>query len=93
MCTATNDKDTLYIEPTLTVILSMNQPTIKQVIEYLVEFLEEQKSIELQLGRWLYALLAAVELPLNPEMCFCLRSLARTCSTMRSQLVSSYAFL
>lgn len=88
MCTATNDKDNLYIEPTLSVILSMNQPTITQVIEYLVEFLEDQKSIQLQLGRWLYALLAALELPLNPEMCFCLRSLARACSTMRSQLVS-----
>ncbi|OXU29831.1 hypothetical protein TSAR_000424 [Trichomalopsis sarcophagae] len=91
MCTASDEKKTLYIEPTLTVILSMNQPTIEQVLEYLVEYLEEQISIQPPLGRWLYALLSALELPLNPDMCSCLRSLARTCSKMRSQLASSCA--
>lgn len=79
-----------YIVPTLTVILELNQPTIEQVLEYLVEYLEEidQRFIEPQLGRWLYALIAALELPLHPDVCSCLRSLARICSTKRSQLVN-----
>lgn len=84
--------DSTYVEPKLTVILSMNQPTIEQVLEYLVEHLEEQKSVQPGLGRWLYALLAALELPLNPDICSCLRSLARTCSTMRSLLVSFFDY-
>lgn len=72
----------------------MNQPTIEHVLEYLIEFSEEKKTIELPLGRWLYALLAALELPLNPDMCSCLRSLARICSVIRSKMVwflDSYA--
>lgn len=88
MCTSTSESKNVYIEPTLTVILSMNQPKIEQVLEYLIEHIEAEKVIDVQLGRWLYALLTALELPLNPDMCSCLRSLARTCSTIRSQLVS-----
>ncbi|XP_058793150.1 gem-associated protein 2 isoform X2 [Phymastichus coffea] len=80
-----------YIEPTLTTILELSQPTIEQVLEYLVEFLEDQRFIEPQLGRWLYALLAALELPLHPDVCSCLRSLARLCSNKRSQLDFSQA--
>jgi survival of motor neuron protein-interacting protein 1 len=86
-CTVSNTDKSLYIEPTLTVVLSMNQPTIEQVLEYLIEFLDDQKCIQPDLGRWLYALLVALELPLNPDMCSNLRSLARTCSEMRSHLV------
>ncbi|KAJ8667631.1 hypothetical protein QAD02_009294 [Eretmocerus hayati] len=84
ICTGINESS--YMEPTLTVVLSMNQPTIEQVLEYLVDFLLEQESIQPALGRWLYALLSALELPLNPDVCSCLRSLARTSSTLRSQL-------
>ncbi|XP_011495469.1 PREDICTED: gem-associated protein 2 [Ceratosolen solmsi marchali] len=89
ICTDSNEDKSLYIEPTLSVILTMNQSMIEQVLEYLIEFLEDQKSVKPQLGRWLYALLVALELPLNPDMCSCLRSLARTCSEIRSHLDSS----
>ncbi|XP_014216654.1 gem-associated protein 2 [Copidosoma floridanum] len=84
MCTISDEKH----EPNLTVILSLKQPTIERVLKYLTEFLESQASISLHLGRWLYALLAALELPLNPDMCSCLRTLARICSVIRSRLDS-----
>jgi len=90
ICTASDEKQSC-VEPSLTVILSMNQPKIEYILEYLVEYLENQNSISLHLGRWLYALLAGLELPLKPYMCSCLRSLARICSKMRSQLDSSNA--
>ncbi|KAL7305979.1 hypothetical protein TKK_0001449 [Trichogramma kaykai] len=86
VCTTTNEN---YIEPLLSIILSINQPSIEQVLEYLVNYLEKQELIQAELGRWLYALLSALELPLNPDMCSCLRSLARYCASMRAKLEST----
>ncbi|XP_015607934.1 gem-associated protein 2 isoform X2 [Cephus cinctus] len=73
-------------DPTLEILFSMNQPTIEQVLEYLIEFVEIQKRLEDDLGRWIYALLVVLEVPLNPDMCSCLRSLARICSVLRADL-------
>lgn len=59
---------------------------VERILEYLVEHLENLTKIEYRLGQWIYALLAVVELPLTPETCSCLRSLARTCSVMRAKM-------
>lgn len=70
--------------PTLDIVFSMKQPTIERVLEHLVHLIEAQRKIEPELGQWVYALLVVLELPLNPDMCSCLRSLARTCSVIRA---------
>ncbi|KAL2711545.1 gem-associated protein 2 [Vespula squamosa] len=70
--------------PTLTTLLRMKQPLIEQVLEYLVEYVQTQGKIEYKIGQWLYALLVVLDLPLNPDTCSCLRSLARACSVIRA---------
>lgn len=60
---------------------------VEKVLEYLVEHIEASDKIEYEMGRWIYALLVILEMPLTPDMCSCLRSLARTCSVMRAKSV------
>lgn len=67
----------------------MNHPAVEQVLEYLVESIEEQSDLDLHLGLWVYSLLVVLELPLNPDACSCLRTLARSCSVIRAKTVSS----
>jgi survival of motor neuron protein-interacting protein 1 len=74
--------------PLLSILLSMNQPLIHQVLEYHVEWLETKSDLSMQQGRWLYSLLACLELPLLPETCSLLRTLARECSRLRALLTS-----
>ncbi|XP_046832164.1 gem-associated protein 2 [Vespa crabro] len=78
----TNENKTC--SPTLTILLRMKQPLIEQVLEYLVEYVQTQGKIEYKIGQWLYALLVVLDLPLNPDTCSCLRSLARACSVIRA---------
>ncbi|KAK9305757.1 hypothetical protein QLX08_003489 [Tetragonisca angustula] len=80
-----NETEGARVLPTLDVIFSLNQPMIEQILEYLVEYIERLEKIEYKLGQWLYALLVVLEMPLTPETCSCLRSLARTCSVMRAK--------
>lgn len=72
------------VDPTLNVVFCLNQPTVEQVLEYLVEHVDQQRSIGRDLGKWLYALLVVLEMPLTPDACSCLRSLARACSVIRA---------
>ncbi|KAJ4450143.1 hypothetical protein ANN_01550 [Periplaneta americana] len=76
------------VPPLVSILLSMNQPLIEQVLEYHVEWLEAKSKFSVQQGRWLYSLLACLELPLLPETCSLLRTLARECSRLRTSLVS-----
>lgn len=84
-CSSDNEKGKDEISPTLTTIFCLNQPMVERMLEYLVEHLENVTEIGYKLGQWIYALLAVVELPLTPDTCSCLRSLARTCSVMRAK--------
>ncbi|GLH15963.1 Protein Gemin2 [Gryllus bimaculatus] len=70
--------------PLVSTIVSMNQPTVEQILDYHINWLQESTQLTTQQGRWLYALLAALELPLTPEICFLLRTLARECSRLRA---------
>ncbi|XP_043499602.1 gem-associated protein 2 isoform X1 [Polistes fuscatus] len=70
--------------PTLTTIISMKQPLIEQVLEYLIEYVQTQGKLPFKIGQWLYALLVVLHLPLNPDTCSWLRSLARICSIIRA---------
>lgn len=85
-CCSTSETENKALLPTLDIVLALNQPTIENVLEYLVDFIEEQGIIQSDLGRWIYVLLVALEVPLNPDMCSCLRSLARACSVIRANM-------
>lgn len=75
------------IKPTLNTLFCFNQSTVEQVLEYLVHFVETERRIEYKIGQWIYALLAILEQPLQPDTCSCLRSLARACSVIRADSV------
>ncbi|XP_071562678.1 gem-associated protein 2 [Temnothorax nylanderi] len=72
------------IKPTLNTLFCFNQSNVEQVLEYLVQFVETERKIEYTIGQWIYALLAILEQPLQPDTCSCLRSLARACSVIRA---------
>lgn len=86
-CFGSKDREVDAHLPTLDIILSMKPPLIEQVLEYFVEEVEKKMSVDIELGQWLYSLLSVVELPLDPDICSCLRALARACSKIRANLV------
>lgn len=79
--------DNEAIKPTLNILFCFNQPTVEQVLEYLVNFVEVEKKIHYKIGQWIYTLLVILEQPLHPDMYSCLRSLARACSIIRADSV------
>ncbi|XP_076683855.1 gemin 2 [Andrena cerasifolii] len=79
-----NREDRTKILPTLNTVFCLNQPMVEQVLEYLAEHVAVQKKIEYELGQWIYALLVVLEMPLTPDVCSWLRTLARTCSVIRA---------
>ncbi|XP_015189260.1 PREDICTED: gem-associated protein 2 [Polistes dominula] len=83
-CSKESSDDIENHSPTLTTVISMKQPLIEQVLEYLIEYVQTQGKLSFKIGQWLYALLVVLHLPLNPDTCSCLRSLARTCSVIRA---------
>lgn len=82
-----NDETSETLVPTLDVVLAINQPTIENLLEHLIDSVVEQEIIQFHIGRWIYVLLVALELPVNPDICSCLRSLARVCSVIRASEV------
>uniref|UniRef100_A0A4W4FST8 Gem-associated protein 2 n=1 Tax=Electrophorus electricus TaxID=8005 RepID=A0A4W4FST8_ELEEL len=74
--------------PFLSIMSKLNQSTISAVLEYLINWFEENDFVP-QLGRWLYALLACLEKPLLPEAHSLIRQLARRCSAVRANLVNT----
>lgn len=75
------------IKPTMNTLLCFNQSTVEQVLEYLIHFVEAEKRIDYGIGQWIYTLLVILEQPLHPDMCSCLRCLARACSIIRANSV------
>lgn len=78
------------VTPSLSVLLSMNEPLLAQVLEYHVEWLED--GLKPDQGRWIYALLACLSLPLSSEVCSSLRDLARHCARLRNLKVNIVTF-
>ncbi|XP_015115893.1 gem-associated protein 2 isoform X2 [Diachasma alloeum] len=72
--------------PTLDIIFCLSQLQVEQVLEYLIEEVETRGTVDPDIGQWIYGLLAVLELPLNPDVCSCLRTLARSCSIARANL-------
>uniref|UniRef100_A0A3P8ZJ83 Gem-associated protein 2 n=1 Tax=Esox lucius TaxID=8010 RepID=A0A3P8ZJ83_ESOLU len=71
--------------PFLSIVSRLNQATVSAVLEYLINWFEENGFVP-QLGRWLYALLACLEKPLLPEAHSLIRQLARRSSEVRANL-------
>jgi len=82
------DTNSLQMSPFLSIILSLNQHEVEQLIEYHVRWMEE-RGFTKHCGCWMYALLVKLEKPLTPEMCSLLRNLARLCSKIRCDLMSA----
>ncbi|XP_072896059.1 gem-associated protein 2 isoform X2 [Hemitrygon akajei] len=71
--------------PLLSIVSRMSQPTVFNILEYLISWFGDKKLYP-ELGRWLYALLACIEKPLLPEAHSLIRQLARRCSEVRATL-------
>ncbi|CAD6240433.1 GSCOCG00008785001-RA-CDS [Cotesia congregata] len=91
-CLGSDDEQVHF--PTLDTIFCIKDhiQLVDQLLEYLVEEVESQ-GLTTQLGRWIYALLSVVDLPLDPDVCSCLRKLARACSRARANLVRSHQLI
>ncbi|XP_046384680.1 gem-associated protein 2 [Ischnura elegans] len=73
--------------PLLSIVTAIPHPVVEKMLEYEVEWLSgSESSLSHDQGCWLYALLAALELPLTPDTCSLLRNLARSCSQIRAKL-------
>ncbi|XP_014677054.1 PREDICTED: gem-associated protein 2-like isoform X2 [Priapulus caudatus] len=82
------DMETSLRQPTnplLSVMLALDQPTVDELLYNHINWFRESGFSHPQ-GQWLYALLACLEKPLNPESCHSLRILARLCSSLRATL-------
>ncbi|KAM9466275.1 gem-associated protein 2 [Clarias gariepinus] len=75
----------LGFPPFLSIVSKLTQSTVSAVLEYLINWFEENDFVP-QLGRWLYALLAWLDKPLLPEAHSLIRQLARRCSAVRAQM-------
>ncbi|XP_063218818.1 gem-associated protein 2 isoform X2 [Bacillus rossius redtenbacheri] len=76
--------------PLLSTLMSMTQVQILQALDDLIDYLECSPMLSYQRGAWLYALLVFTEIPLTPETCSSLRTLARTCAKIRDTLESVF---
>lgn len=93
-------------EPVLSTILVFNQRTLEELIEILSSYLSEN-ILDLELKtvssitwttKWIYALLACLRSPLDPEVHSCLRMIAKSCIQVKNCLktlptIASDAFL
>ncbi|GFS54511.1 gem-associated protein 2 [Nephila pilipes] len=74
--------------PLLSVMLYLSQRKIIKLLSYHINWLEGLGFSHTQ-GEWLYALLVALEKPLEPDTCSLLRNLSRICSQLRCNINSS----
>ncbi|XP_065338085.1 gem-associated protein 2 [Cloeon dipterum] len=79
-------KDSEEFHPPLaSIIFSLDQPLIEKLLEYHTRWMQST-SFTVEQGRWIYSLLAGLELPLTPDVCSVIRALARTCANVRDKL-------
>ncbi len=73
------------IPPLLSIVAHMDQSTLTTVLEYHLHWFQATGFTPRQ-GQWFYALLCCLEKPLEPETCALLRSLVRSCASLRATL-------
>lgn len=84
-------------DPVLSVILTLNQGQLEELIEILSghlsdtitapEFPQQISSLD-WITKWVYALLACLRSPLDPEVHSCLRMIAKSCIQVTDNLKS-----
>ncbi|RZF46759.1 hypothetical protein LSTR_LSTR002622 [Laodelphax striatellus] len=79
-------KQKTYLEPSVSVLLELSQDFLSSLLEFFVEWITKKKTSVLCLGKWIYSILACLEIPLLPEMCASLRELSRLAAVERAQL-------
>ncbi|BFF97079.1 protein Gemin2 [Drosophila madeirensis] len=78
-------------QPLLSTLLHLSQSDLEQLLEMLSQWLQAEESVDLLirdvwLGRWLYATLVCLHLPLEPFVYSTLRGIARSCIQLRNAL-------
>ncbi|XP_078676827.1 gem-associated protein 2-like [Branchiostoma floridae x Branchiostoma belcheri] len=71
--------------PSLQILMTMDQWTVIQVLDYHIAWLQRHGFSALQ-AQWLYALMVCLEKPLYPDTAASLRTLSRCCSAVRATL-------
>ncbi|XP_047102401.1 gem-associated protein 2-like [Schistocerca piceifrons] len=72
------------IPPLLSVVLPLPQLLIEWLLQCNAEWLSNSEQLCKNQGRWVYALMACIELPLTRESCSSLRAIARECARIRA---------
>lgn len=72
------------LSPRLSVMLSLSQSLIIDILESLIDWIREE-GYSHRLGMWAYSLIACLEEPLQPDYFNILRRLSRLCSFIRSK--------
>lgn len=72
-------------------MLQIDQPTLEILLDYQLEWLNDDDCTDLSgmykwLGTWLYATLACLHLPFEPNTHSILRQIARTCIRLKNNL-------
>ncbi|XP_054716849.1 gem-associated protein 2-like [Uloborus diversus] len=73
--------------PLLSILLYLNQRSVKKLVSYHTSWLKEI-GISKEQGEWIYALLMCLEKPLDPDTCDVLRNLSKLCSSLRLGLLN-----
>ncbi|XP_001352926.2 protein Gemin2 [Drosophila pseudoobscura] len=77
--------------PLLSTLLHLSQSDLEYLLEMLSQWLQAEETVDLLvtdawLGRWLYATLVCLHLPLEPFVFSTLRGIARSCIQLRNKL-------
>lgn len=84
--------------PLLTTVLSLSQSQWEELLEYQTEWLAEEKELKLHsdhfwMGQWIYAGLANLMIPIEPNVHHLIREIARICIKRRNDMNCSQEVL
>lgn len=71
--------------PLVTEVLEYPQNHLKNGIKFITKYLKESKKLTINQGRWIYTILACLELPLQADCYHQLRNLSYVASYIRSK--------
>ncbi|XP_071960320.1 gem-associated protein 2-like [Antedon mediterranea] len=81
----TTDTDMQGVLPLFSIVAAMKQSTVIKILEFHIGWLQTL-GLGPKQGQWLYALLACLQKPLDPDAHSMLRTLARQCAALRASL-------
>lgn len=79
-----NNSDQQHL-PLISIVLNYPQEHIKNGLKFITKYLKESKKLNLNQAKWIYSLLACLELPLPSEFYYNLRNLSCVCSYIRQK--------